>query len=74
MSLSLEAIENALLNLCEVGEKSEKPIEVCTALGELRINGVYYQIQMLITPVKKHWMDDDEVRTQESTIIEGGEP
>ena len=58
-------IKNYLNYVCKVAEtivknNKEKNVQVIDGIGELEINGVVYQAQILLEPNTKNWVKEDQ--------------
>jgi len=59
----IDAINHACEEAMEKGVK-DPMVFFRSALGECSVNGTEFQIQMVLNPIKKTWLDNEETRTE----------
>lgn len=65
MSIEL-AIMESLQKLFEVAEeRNPNGNNIVTAIGEVEVNGIKYQIQLELVSDQKIWLKEDEIRLSE---------
>lgn len=60
-----ETINITIEQLCRMAENNKEINDIDSALGEVVINGIEYQIQLSLISNKKLWCKEDEVRFSE---------
>lgn len=61
----LETLQDYLVGVCELSEKLVKrnpdKLKIIDSIAEVTINGIEYQVQVLLEPSEKDWVPYDKL-------------